>query len=118
MYPEIIKKHFLNPKNVGKIENPTLKGEFEIPSSAKAIFYFKIEDGVIEDLKFQIAGCPYAIAVCSIITELAISKKINEFKQFSKKDLEKFFEIPKEKEDCVILSINAFLNGIKKYNAP
>jgi len=115
MYPEIIMKHFLNPKNVGEIENPTLLGEFETLSKAKAIFYFKIENGVIKELKFQIAGCPYAIAVCSIITELAISKKVEEFNKFSKKELEKFFEIPEEKEDCINMAINAFLNGISKY---
>jgi nitrogen fixation NifU-like protein len=115
MYPEIVMRHFLNPKNVGKIENPTLLGEFETPSKAKAIFYFKIENGIIKELKFQIAGCPYAIAVCSIITELATSKKVEEFNKFSRKELEKFFEIPEEKEDCINLSINAFLNGINKY---
>jgi nitrogen fixation NifU-like protein len=115
MYPDIIMKHFLNPKNVGKIENPTLLGEFETPSKAKAIFYFKIEDGIIKEIKFQIVGCPYAIAVCSIITELATSEKVENFKEFSKKELEKFFEIPEEKEECINLSINAFLNGISKY---
>lgn len=117
MYPKIIMDHFLNPRNVGKIEDATVIGQFETESKAKAIFYFKIQEGIIKEIKFQIAGCPYAIAVCSIISELVTSKNADDLKNFSKKNLEEIFNVPEEKEECINLSINAFLNGIKKYNA-
>ncbi len=113
MYPKIIKEHFADPKNVGKIKNPTNIGSFTTPTGAKAIFYFLIENNVVKDIKYQIAGCPFAIAVCSILSEYAKGKSIDGLKKITMSSLEQFFKIPQEKEDCINMSLNAFLNGLE-----
>ena len=112
MYPDIVMEHFMHPRNVGKIKNPTSVGEFENEARAKAVFYVVVEDGVVTDIKYQVAGCPFAIAVCSLISEYAKTKRVEELKVFSMDDVKRFFEIPEDKEDCIKLSINAFLNAI------
>jgi len=113
MYPKIIQEHFAHPKNVGRMKNPTVTGSYSLPDLAKAIFYFLIEDGVVKDIKYQIAGCPFAIAVCSILSEYAKEKNVKELKDITLEKLEQFFEIPKEKEECINLSLKAFLDGVK-----
>jgi len=113
MYPKIVREHFTHPKNVGKIKNSTVTGSYSMPNLAKAIFYFLIEDGAVKDIKYQIAGCPFAIAVCSILSEYAKGKNVKELKNIKLETLEQFFEIPEEKEECINLSLKAFLDGVK-----
>jgi len=113
MYPKIIKEHFADPKNVGKIKNSTNVGSFTTPTGAKAIFYFLIENNAVKDVKYQIAGCPFAIAVCSILSGYAKGKNVEELKKITMSSLEQFFKIPPEKEDCIKMSLNAFLNGLE-----
>jgi nitrogen fixation NifU-like protein len=113
MYPKIIQEHFTYPKNVGRMKNPTATGSFSMPDLAKAVFYFLIEEGIVKDIKYQIAGCPFAIAVCSILSEYAKGKNVKELKNITLDTLGLFFEIPTEKEECINLSLNAFLDGVK-----
>lgn len=112
MYPKIITEHFMHPRNVGRIANPTSIGVYQTPSLVKAVFYFLIEQGIVKDIKYQVAGCPYAIAVASIISEYSKGKNVSELSKIGRKFLENYFVIAKEKEDCIDLSLKAFLSGI------
>jgi nitrogen fixation NifU-like protein len=114
MYPKIIIEHFMHPKNVGRLENPTNIGTYETPSMAKAVFYFLVEDGIVKDIKYQIAGCPFAIAVGSIISEYSRGKSVSELEKIDKKFLERYFTVGEDKEGCINLTLIAFLNGISK----
>lgn len=114
MYPRIIIKHFMHPRNVGRISNPTSIGVYQTPSLAKAVFYFLIEDGIVKDIKYQIAGCPYAIAVASIISEYSKGKNVSDLSKIGRKFLEKYFTVDKDKEDCINLTLKAFLAGVHR----
>ncbi len=114
MYPKIIIEHFMHPKNVGRLENPSNIGTYETLSKAKAVFYFLIEDDIVKDIKYQVAGCPYAIAVGSILSEYAKGKRIFELAKINKKFLEKYFPVDEDKEECINLPLRAFLNGLSK----
>lgn len=114
MYPKIIMEHFLSPKNVGKIEHPDSQGEYISPSGGKAIFYLHKKDVFLDDIKYQVSGCPLAIAVCSIISVYGTGKKIEELKKVSKNFLKEYFELKEDQEECVNLALVAFIDAINK----
>lgn len=106
--------HFLNPRNVGEIDNPDSVGIIEDEKSGgKVIFYIKIYDGKLIDIKYKILGCPSAISSASLISESFKNKSINECIKIDINFLkEKFGNLPQDILDCGNLSIEAFKKAI------
>ncbi len=114
MYPKIIIEHFMKPKNVGKIKEPTSIGKAQTEEGTYVIFYFKVQDGKFSDIKYQVDGCPYAIACASIFSESAIGKDVEDFRNFNIGYFEHFFQIPQDKVNCILLIVNAINDAINK----
>ena len=71
MYSEKVMDHFMNPRNVGEIENPDGVGQVGNARCGDIMkIYLKIEDNRIVDIKFKTFGCGAAIATSSMATEL------------------------------------------------
>jgi len=119
MYSKTVMDHFKNPRNVGVIENPDGVGEIGNPLCGDMMsIYLRIADDTIKDIKFQTFGCGAAIAVSSILTELAKGKSIEEAKKISNKDVAKALEgLPKNKLHCSNLGADALHQAIKDYEA-
>lgn len=117
MYSEQVMDHFQNPRNVGELENPDTLGEVGNPSCGDIIqLYLKINDEVIEDIKFKTFGCGAAVATSSLLTELVKGKEIEEALKISNKDIaEKLGGLPKNKMHCSNLAADALQDAIKKY---
>jgi nitrogen fixation NifU-like protein len=82
MYSKTVMDHFKKPRNVGTIDNADAIGEVGNPLCGDMMtIYLKIEDEKIEDIKFQTFGCGAAIAVSSMLTEMAKGKTISEAKK-------------------------------------
>ena len=82
MYSEIVMDHFNHPRNAGVIEDADGIGEVGNPQCGDMMtFYIKVKDNRLEDVKFQTFGCVAAIAVSSLVGELAKGKKLNEAQQ-------------------------------------
>jgi nitrogen fixation NifU-like protein len=80
--------------------------------------YIRVENDHIEDIKFQTFGCGAAIAVSSMLTELAKGKSIEEAKQITNKDVAKALEgLPKAKLHCSNLGADALNMAIKDYES-
>jgi nitrogen fixation NifU-like protein len=78
--------------------------------------YLKIEDERIADIKFQTFGCGAAIAVSSMLTEMAKGKTIEEAKRITNKDVADALEgLPKNKLHCSNLGADALQVAIKDY---
>ena len=79
-YTEKVMDHFLNPRNIGKIEDADAVAEIGNASCGDIIkLYLKITpEGVIENITFQTFGCGAAIATSSMTTEMVKGKHINE----------------------------------------
>lgn len=107
-------EHFLNPRNVGEIENPDSVGIFEDEKSGgKIVFYLKINNRELEDIKYKIVGCPSAISSASLISEKFIGKKIEDCLNLDLKFLkENFGELPEDVLNCGEFAIEAFKNAI------
>ena len=72
MYNKVVMDHFRNPRNVGTIEDADGVGEVGNPLCGDMMtIYLRVRDDRIEDIKFQTFGCGSAIAVSSMLTELA-----------------------------------------------
>ena len=71
-YTEKVYEYIMNPKNMGRIDNPDGVSTVGNPVCGDVMkIYIKVKDNVIEDIKFETFGCGAAIATSSVITELA-----------------------------------------------
>ena len=117
MYNQVVMDHFKNPRNVGVIEDADGVGEVGNPLCGDMMsIYIKVEDDRIADIKFQTFGCGSAIAVSSMLTELAKGRTIGEAKQISNKDVANALEgLPKNKMHCSNLGADALHMAIQNY---
>lgn len=115
MYPKIVVEHFMNPKNSGKIAKATVVGEASTQSGNTAVIYLLIIDDIIKEFKYQVLGCPYAIASASILSEYAKEKNIKEFSDFNVNFFKQFFPLTEESIKCTEVVINAFKDALNKY---
>jgi len=117
MYNKTVMDHFRNPRNVGVIEDADGVGEVGNPICGDMMsIYLKIKDEHITDIKFQTFGCGSAIAVSSMLTEIAMGKSLGEAKMITNKDVAAALEgLPKNKLHCSNLGADALQLAIKDY---
>jgi nitrogen fixation NifU-like protein len=117
MYSDIVMEHFSNPKNAGVIEEADGVGEVGNPVCGDMMtFYIKVKDDVIEDVKFQTFGCVAAIAVSSIVSDMAKGKTLAEAQKITKKVVaEALGGLPQNKMHCSNLGADALALAIKNY---
>ena len=78
LYSEKVMDHFMNPRNVGSIENASGVGEVGNAKCGDIMkIYLQIENDIIVDCKFETFGCGSAIASSSMATEMIIGKSIH-----------------------------------------
>ena len=86
MYTEKVMDHFENPRNVGEIQDADGVGQVGNPTCGDIMkIYLKINEGVIEDVKFKTFGCGAAIATSSMVTEMVKGKTLDEALKISNK---------------------------------
>ena len=79
LYSDKVMDHFMNPRNVGKLDNPSGVGQVGNARCGDIMkIYIQVEDGVITDVKFNTFGCASAIASSSMATELIKGKPIDQ----------------------------------------
>jgi len=118
-YSKKVMDHFMNPRNVGTIENPDGYGKVGNPVCGDLMeMYLKVKDDTIEDIKFQTFGCGSAIATSSMVTELAKGKHVDEAMKITRKDVADELEgLPPQKMHCSNLAADALHEAIKDYQS-
>jgi len=116
-YSEKVMDHFMNPRNVGDIENADGVGKVGNPACGDIMqMSIKIEDDVIVDAKFKTFGCGAAIASSSMATELIKGKTIDEALQITNEAVTKELGgLPKVKRHCSVLAEQALQSALDDY---
>ena len=116
-YNEKVMQHFMNPQNVGDIKDADGIGEVGNPVCGDMMtFYIKVKDNKLEDVKFKTFGCGAAIAVSSMVSQIAKGKTLEEALKITNKDVaEELGGLPKNKMHCSNLGADALHAAIKDY---
>jgi len=117
MYSKKVMDHFMHPRNVGEIKDADGIGKVGNPVCGDLMtFYIKVENNKIKDVKFKTFGCGAAIAVSSMVSELAKGKTIEEaMKVTNKMVVGELDGLPPQKLHCSNLGADALHKAIKNY---
>ncbi|OQA91491.1 MAG: NifU-like protein [Elusimicrobia bacterium ADurb.Bin231] len=116
-YSEKVMDHFLNPRNVGEIPDADGTGEVGNPVCGDLMtFYIKVKDNVITDVKFKTFGCGAAIAVSSMVSEMAVGKTLEEAMKITNESVaDNLGGLPPNKMHCSNLGADALHAAIENY---
>ncbi|MCQ2547475.1 MAG: iron-sulfur cluster assembly scaffold protein [Clostridia bacterium] len=117
LYNDVVMDHFLNPKNVGELENPDGTGVYGSPVCGDMMqIQIKVEDDVITDAKFKTFGCGSAIASSSMATSMIIGKNIEDALKINNNDvIDALGGLPPVKVHCSVLADVAIKKAIWDY---
>ncbi len=117
LYNDKVMDHFMNPHNVGEIENADGTGTYGSPVCGDMMqITLKIEDDVIKDAKFKTFGCGSAIASSSVATDMIIGKTIDEALAITNKQIiDELGGLPAVKIHCSVLADHAIKSAIYDY---
>ncbi len=116
-YTDTVMDHFLHPRNVGEIPDPSGVGNVGNPVCGDVMrMYIKIENDIIVDAKFKTFGCGAAIATSSMATEMVKGKSINEALAVSNKAVAQALGgLPAVKLHCSVLAEQALRAALADY---
>ncbi|UCE13080.1 MAG: iron-sulfur cluster assembly scaffold protein [Candidatus Heimdallarchaeota archaeon] len=119
IYSKEVMDLFMNPKNMGEIENPSGLGKVGNPVCGDVMWiYLQVneETDIIEDIKVKTFGCVAAIATSSKTTEMAKGKTVTEAYKITKKQVaDDLGGLPKQKMHCSNLAVDALQRAIINY---
>ena len=117
LYSEKVMDHFTHPRNVGTIDGADGVGEVGNAKCGDIMkIYLKIENDIIEDVKFETFGCGSAIASSSMATEMIKGKSIHEALELTNKAVAEALDgLPAHKMHCSVLAEEAIKNALKDY---
>ena len=117
LYSEKVMEHFLHPRNVGVIEDANAVGEVGNAKCGDIMkMYLKIEDDVIQDVKFETFGCGSAIASSSMATEMIKGRPLSEAMQLTNKAVTEALDgLPAHKLHCSVLAEEAIQSALEDY---
>ncbi|HOQ09425.1 MAG TPA: Fe-S cluster assembly scaffold protein NifU [Syntrophomonadaceae bacterium] len=117
MYSAKVMDHFMNPRNVGEIEHADGIGEVGNPVCGDIMHIeIKVQDNVIDDIKFKTFGCAAAIATSSMVTEMVKGKTLEEAEKVTNRLVAEALDgLPPQKMHCSNLAADALHQAIQDY---
>ena len=117
LYSEKVMDHFRNPRNVGVIEDANGVGEVGNAKCGDIMkMYLKIEDDIVQDVKFETFGCGSAIASSSMATELIKGQPVSEVRKLINKAVAEALDgLPDYKMHCSVLAEEAIQSALADY---
>ena len=117
LYSKKVMDHFTQPRNVGVIEDADGVGEVGNAKCGDIMkIYLKINDEMIQDVKFETFGCASAIASSSMATEMIKGRMLGEALALSNKAVAEALDgLPPQKLHCSVLAEEAIKLAVKNY---
>ena len=117
LYSEKVMDHFMHPRNVGVLEDANGVGEVGNAKCGDIMkIYLKIENDIIEDVRFETFGCGSAIASSSMATEMIKGKSIYEAMELTNKAVAEALDgLPAHKLHCSVLAEEAIKKALQDY---
>lgn len=117
LYSEAVMDHFMHPRNVGVIDDADGVGEVGNAKCGDIMkIYLKVEDDVIQDIKFNTFGCGSAIASSSIATEMIKGKTLDEALKLTNQEVvDALGGLPQHKIHCSVLAEEAVKLAVEDY---
>lgn len=118
LYSDKVMDHFLQPRNLGTIENADGVGEVGNAKCGDIMkMYLKIDDDIITDVKFETFGCASAIASSSMATELIKGQRVEDAMQLTNKAVAEALDgLPAYKMHCSVLAEEAIQAALEDYH--
>jgi nitrogen fixation NifU-like protein len=119
VYSELVRAHYANPRNVGSIADPSGKSMVKSALDSDTVLVsLRIENNMIQDVKFKCMGCAVAIACSSMATEMVLGKSVEEAYAISETSVaEALGGIPEYKMRCSNLAPAAIRNAIDDWRS-
>lgn len=119
MYSKKVMDHFMKPRNVGEIKDADGVGEVGNPVCGDVMtFYVRVKNGIITDVRFKTFGCGAAIAVSSIVSEMAKGKTVEEAMNITNESVvDELGGLPPLKLHCSNLGADALRKALENYLA-
>ena len=116
-YSEKVMDHFMNPRNMGELEDANAVGDVGNPACGDMMrLYLKIENGIVVDVKFKTFGCGAAIASSSMLTEMIKGKTIEVEKKISNDQVNNALGgLPPVKIHCSLLAEEAMKAALENF---
>jgi nitrogen fixation NifU-like protein len=117
LYSEQIRAHYANPRNAGSVDNPSGRAIVRSPiDSDTVLITLRIDNGVIQDVKFKCMGCAVAIACSSVATEMVLGKAVEQAYQIKEQEVaDALGGIPEYKMRCSNLAPQAIRKAIEDW---
>lgn len=117
LYSEKVMDHFMNPRNVGTIDDADGVGEVGNAKCGDIMkIFIKVDNDTISDVKFQTFGCGSAIASSSMATELIKGKPLSQALELTNKAVAEALDgLPAHKLHCSVLAEEAIKAAIEDY---
>ena len=117
MYSEKVMDHFSNPRNMGEVPDANAVGQVGNPKCGDIMkMTMKIENGIIQDVKFKTFGCGADVATSIMATELVKGRTVQEAMQVTNKAvMEALDGLPPVKVHCSLLAEEAIHAALWDY---
>lgn len=114
MYSEQVRAHYADPRNVGSVANPSGKALVKSTlDSDTVLISLRIEDNIVQEVKFKCMGCAVAIACSSMATEMVLGKPVDQAYAITEQAVaEALGGIPEYKMRCSNLAPAAIRDAI------
>jgi nitrogen fixation NifU-like protein len=114
LYSERVLAHYANPRNVGAVTDPSARALVKSPFDSDTVLVtLRIENNIVQEVKFKCMGCAVAIACSSMATEMVLGKPIEEAYALTEQAVaEALGGIPEYKMRCSNLAPTAIRNAI------
>jgi len=119
VYSELVRAHYAQPRNVGSIAEPSGQAIVRSPvDSDTVLITLRIDNGIIEEVKFKCMGCAVAIACSSMATEMVLGKSVEQASQISEQAVaDALGGIPQYKMRCSNLAPEAIRKAIEDWKS-